>query len=53
MKKKMIYKLDETQNIIVEVETEEQERQILREKISKNQIAAFGLGVTAILLFNV
>lgn len=24
----MIYKLDETQNIIVEVETEEQERQI-------------------------
>ena len=28
MKKKMIYKLDETQNIIVEVETEEQERQI-------------------------
>ncbi|MGI6280479.1 MAG: hypothetical protein ACOYJS_07990 [Acutalibacteraceae bacterium] len=26
---------------------------ILREKISKNQIAAFGLGVTAILLFNV
>lgn len=28
MKKKMIYKLDETQNIIVEVETGEQERQI-------------------------
>lgn len=26
---------------------------MLREKISKNQIAAFGLGVTAILLFNV
>ena len=25
---------------------------ILRERISKNQIAAFGLGITAILLFN-